>query len=454
MKSDGRSKRFDPGRIPDLVSSGSTAMVGGFGLVGAPLSVLGELAKSGVTSLTIVANNLGEPGLGLGALLRNGQVRHAIGSFFTSNPDAVAAIANGAITVELIPQGTLAEAIRAGGAGIPGFFTPTSAGTTLAANRDVRTISSVECVFQPAIRGDVALIKADRADELGNLTYRMTARNFNPAMATAADIVIAEVEEIVPVGSLSPDDIVTPHLFVDYLVEARTRREDLGTSSVTDAMRDPTDTEIAMAARVRKELRAGQVVNLGIGLPALVVRFIKPEDSIFIHTENGLLGAGPPPEAGSALEYPVDAAKHPLTELPGAAYFDSADSFAMIRGGHIDVAVMGALQVDRQGTLANWAVPPKTYGVGGAMDLAAGAQRVIVMMSHLAPNGSSKIVEQCSLPVTARNCVDTVITDMGLFRTRDGALILEEIMPGHSIDEIRAATATEFAYVPHANQSA
>lgn len=421
-------------------------MVGGFGLVGAPLQVLKALAASGVSDLTIIANNLGEPGLGLGALLRNGQVTHAIGSYFTSNPDGVAAISRGDITFELLPQGTLSEAIRAGGAGVLGFFTPTSAGTDLASGLEARAIDGVECVFQPGLRADIALVKAEVADELGNLGYRMTARNFNPIMATAADVVIAEVERIVPIGRLQAEEVVTPHLYVDHVVEATTSREDLGTSSVTDAMRAPTSAELRMAERVRRELRAGEVVNLGIGLPSLVVRYIRQEDGIFIHTENGLLGAGPPPDGGSALEYPVDAAKHPLTALPGAAYFDSASSFAMIRGGHVDVAVLGALQVDERGTLANWSVPPKTFGVGGAMDLASGARRVIAMMNHRTPDGRSKLVRECTLPVTARACIDLVVTDLAVFDITDRGLVLEELAPGATLDQVRTATDVPFEW--------
>ena len=444
-----QTKRIALTDIETLVSSGSRVMVGGFGLVGAPLNILTALAASEVGGLTIIANNLGEPGLGLGAVLRAGKVRHVIGTFFTSNPEAVEAISRGDITYELIPQGTMVEAIRAAGAGIPGFYTPTAAGSDLAKGREERSFDGIDCVFQPALHADVALIRADTADELGNLTYRMTARNFNPAMATAATTVIAEVQHIVPVGSLAPDQIITPHLYVDYIVEAPIRREDLGTSSCTDAMRNPTPVELVMAERVRGELSPGQVVNLGIGLPSLIVRYIRPEDGIHIHTENGLLGAGPPPEGpASAIDFPVDAAKHPLTAIPGAAYFDSTDSFAMIRGGRVDVAVMGALQVDQYGTLANWAVPPKTFGVGGAMDLARGARRVIVMMSHRAPNGSSKLVAACTLPVTARNCVDTIITNLGVFRVVSGRLILDEIMPGASLAEIRASTEAEFIVSP------
>ena len=201
------------------IRPGAALMVGGFGLVGAPLTLIEALRTSTDTgNLTIISNNLGEPGRGLGRLLLDGRVHKAVGSYFTSNPDVVRAHQDGRLEVELVPQGTLAESIRAGGAGIGGFYTRTGLGTPLTAGCEERVIHGERYVLQEARRADVALIRARTADELGNLTYAKTARNFNPDMATAADLVIAEVDEIVPVGALDPEAIVTPHLFVDVLV--------------------------------------------------------------------------------------------------------------------------------------------------------------------------------------------------------------------------------------------
>ena len=201
------------------IQTGDTVMVGGFGLVGAPLTLIDALADdSDATDLTVISNNIGEPGKGLGKLLRQGRIRRGISSFFTSNPEAVAAVNAGEMEATLLPQGTFAEAIRAGGAGIGGFFTPVAAGTLLAEGKEERLIDGVPHVLESPIRADVALVFAARADTLGNLWYRHTARNFNPLMATAAAITIAEAGEIVPVGELEPESIVTPHLYVDYLV--------------------------------------------------------------------------------------------------------------------------------------------------------------------------------------------------------------------------------------------
>jgi 3-oxoacid CoA-transferase len=428
-----------------LVREGTSLMAGGFGMTGAPVHLLHALAERGTGGLTFIGNNVGEPGLGGGRLLRNGQLRRAIGSFFTSNPEAVAASQQGRIEIQLLPQGSLAEAIRAGGAGIGGFFVPAAAGTDLGRTTETRTLNGQAQVFVPALRADVAFIRAWRADTAGNLVYRRTEQNFNRAMATAADLVIAEVEHIEPLGALDPDSIHTPGMFVDFLVQAHTTAEELGSSASTGARRaDPV--RLAMARRAHAELKRGDVVNLGIGIPTLVADLITAEQGIVLHTENGMLGVGPAPtDGGGAMDYPVNAGKIPVTALPGASYFDSADSFAMIRGGHVDVAIMGGLQVDADRNLANWAVPGKPLlGVGGAMDLASGARRLVVTLNHTEPDGRSKILPRCTLPLTALGAVDLIITELAVFGFEAGQLWLLEVMPGATLDEVRAKTAASF----------
>jgi 3-oxoadipate CoA-transferase alpha subunit len=210
----------DPAAAVAHVRSGDVVMVGGFGLVGAPLTLIDALVDhSDATDLTIVSNNIGEPGRGLGKLLRQGRIKRGISSYFTSNPEAVAAVNAGEIDATLLPQGTFAEAIRAGGAGIGGFFTPVAAGTLLAEGKEQRVLDGVAHVLELPLRADVALVYAARADRLGNLWYRRTARNFNPLMATAARITIAEAGQVVEVGELEPESVHTPHLYVDVLVE-------------------------------------------------------------------------------------------------------------------------------------------------------------------------------------------------------------------------------------------
>ncbi len=428
------------------VATGNMLIVGGFGMTGNPVHLLHAIADTGVKDLTYVGNNVGEPGLGGGRLLRNGQISKAIGSFFTSNPEAVAAAQEGRMTVELLPQGTLGEAIRAGGAGLGGFYTPTSAGTPLAEGRETKVIDGQEMVFIKPIRGDVSLIRAYKADTAGNLQYRMTENNFNQAAATASRLVIAEVEEIVPVGELDPNTIHTPGCFVDYLVQAHTSLEDLGSSaSVATSAKKVDDARMAMAQAVLDELNPGEVVNLGIGIPTLVADLITPESGIIMHTENGMLGVGPAPASGGALDFPVNAGKIPVTALPGSSYFDSATSFGMIRGGHVDVAVMGGLEVDQDGNLANWAVPGKPLlGVGGAMDLATGAKRLIVTMTHCDRDGNSKVRKQCTLPLTAKGVVDVLVTDRAVFHFTDGGIVLKKVMRGFTKDDIASSTEANY----------
>jgi 3-oxoacid CoA-transferase len=429
-----------------FVKSGDVLISGGFGMTGNPVHLMHALAETDVKDLTLIANNVSEAGLGGGRLLRNGQLKKAIGSYFTSNKEAVAAAQSGEIVCELLPQGTLAEALRAGGAGLGGFFTPTSAGTPLAEGRETRTIDGKEMVFIPALRGNVAFVRAWQADTAGNLKYRLTENNFNQCAATAAELVIAEVEEIVDVGVIDPNEIHTPGCFIDYLIQATLCEEDLGSSaSVSSSLKKVNDSRMNMARAALAELDKGNVVNLGIGIPTLVADLITPENGIILHSENGMLGVGPEPESGGALEFPVNAGKIPVTALPGSSYFDSSMSFGMIRGGHVDVAIMGGLQVDEQGNLANWAVPGKPLlGVGGAMDLASGAEKLIVTMTHCSKDGASKVVKECELPLTARGVVDVLITDLAVFRINADGLSLVKLMSGVTIEQVQESTQANF----------
>ena len=430
-----------------MVKDGDRLMAGGFGMTGNPVHLLHALAETKVQQLTYIGNNVGEQGLGGGRLLRNGQIKKAIGSFFTSNPEAVQAAQSKAIEVQLMPQGSLAEAIRAGGAGIGGFYTPTALGTAIGADSETKEINGRSYLFVPALRANVAFIRAWVADTAGNLVYRLTEQNFNKAMATAADLVIVEVETIVSEGELDPNQIHTPGCYVDYLVQAHTTLDDLGSSAtVAGTARRVDETRLQIAQRALAELQRGDIVNLGVGIPTLVADLITPAQGIILHTENGMLGVGPAPEAGGALDYPVNAGKVPVTALPGSSYFDSTDSFAMIRGGHVDVAIMGGLQVDAQANLANWAVPGRPLlGVGGAMDLAAGAKRLIITMTHTSRNGQPKIVPACTLPLTALKAVDMIVTDLAVFTFPANQLTLIELMPGATVEDVRAKTAAPFA---------
>jgi 3-oxoacid CoA-transferase B subunit len=200
-----------------------------------------------------------------------------------------------------------------------------------------------------------------------------------------------------------------------------------------------------IAARAARELYPGEIVNLGIGIPNLIPGFLEPGSEVFLHTENGLLGVGPRPDPEAHDPDDIDAAKQPVTALPGAAYFDSASSFAMIRGGHVDVAVLGALEVSARGDIANWAVPGRSVlGVGGAMDLVVGARRVVVTMTAHSSSGAPKIVDECTLPLTARGVADTIVTELSVFRVREGRLLLVEVLEGATLDDVAAASGASY----------
>jgi len=478
------------------LKSGDTLLSGGFGICGIPSGCIDAIADMGndkINNLTVVSNNCGIDSWGNGIMLGNKQIKRMVSSYVGENAIFAEQYLNGELEVEFVPQGTLAEKLRAGGAGIPAFYTPTGYATWIQdGNSPIKykpkseqssekgadniLLKSTEkptakftnkltgpegkdYVLEEAIIGDVAIIKANQCDTFGNCKWNGSSRNFNPDCATAGKFTIVECEEIVPLGYFKPEDIHLSGAFVNAIVQTNYPKK---IERVTTTTREKAETEMdftnmderqkkrfRIIKRAAQELTAGMVVNLGIGMPTLVPNFVADEvaNSIWLQSENGILGCGPYPYPGEEEADLINAGKETVTMIPGASLFSSSQSFGMIRGGHVDITILGAMEVSSNGDIANWIIPGAfVKGMGGAMDLVSCGSKVIATLEHCDKKGNSKIKKFCDLPLTGKNVVSKIITDLCVFEVdlENHKLILTELIDGQTIDDIKKATECDF----------
>jgi len=430
---------------------GASIAVSGFGTsYGFACSLLVAAKEKGVRNLTLVSNGLGAVGQLRGMLLvASGQVGKLIVSF-SSRPGmrtpADDQIEAGQVDVELVPQGILVERMRAAGAGIPAFYSPTGVGTPIAEGKEVREFNGKTYILEQALPVDYAFLRAFRADPLGNVQMRGSSRNFVPAFAKAAKCAIVEVDEIVGVGDIPPEMVGLPGILVHRVVKKTIEPDQarLAPRRAADKPRDyngkPSWTRQQMAQKTAALLEEGSYVNLGTGIPTLVSNYITGRD-ITLHGENGILGYGQMVE-GEAIDNDVFNASGQFVEaLPGVSYFDSIASFEMARSGKLHAVVLGAYQVDQEGNLANFSLgDARLGGIGGAMDLVAGKQQLIIMMEHRDSQGRPKLVRRCQYPLTGVECVDVVVTDLAILRRVNGEFVIDEVADGFTFEEVQALT--------------
>lgn len=438
------------------IHDGATIAIAGFS-VGHRFasSLLMALRDQGTKNLTLVCNSMGGPGEIRGQVLAEKKQVKKIIAAFSVRPGLPTAteeqINKGEMEVELVPQGILVERCRAGGAGIPAFYSPTSVGSLLTAGKEIREFDGKPHVMETAIKVDFALLRGYRADRSGNVQCRGGSLNFNPAFAKSAKCAIVEVDEIVETGAIPPELINIPNIFVARVVKATVPMDTEALRRVPRRAPDtaklyngkPALTRAGIGKRAAGLVKEGSYVNLGTGIPTQVSNFLEERD-VWLHAENGVLGYGKM-VAGDDVDLDIYNASGQFVALkPGASFFDSVTSFEMARGGFIDTVILGAYEVDQYGNVANWSTSDeKRGGIGGAMDLVAGDCELIIVMEHCDSKGRPKLKKKCTYPLTAAGRVNYVVTDLALLHWVDGRFVLEEVAPGFTPEEVMALAEME-----------
>ena len=445
------------------VPDGATIAIAGFS-VGHRFatSLILALREKGTKNLTLVCNSLGDPGATRGQILaENNQVKKLMAAFSVRPGTPTASeeqITKGNMEVELVPQGILVERCRAGGAGVPAFYSPTSVGTDLVEGREIREFGGKPYVLEYAIHVDYAFCRGYRADRLGNVQFRGGSQNFNPSFAKSARYAIVEVDEIVEPGVIPPELIDLPGIFVQRIVKTTQvadgkawRRPERRPSDKPRLYNDkPALTRAGIAKRAAALVKEGTYVNLGVGIPTMVSNYLQDRD-VILHAENGVLGYGQMVTTEEEIDPDVyNAAGQFVALKPGASFFDSVTSFEMARGGWIDTVILGAYEVDETGSVANWSTSDaKRGGIGGAMDLLSGEGDLIIVMEHTDSKGRPKLRKRCTYPLTGKNCVSYVVTDLALLRWDTDRFVVDEVAPGFTPQEVIALTEMDIGSGPN-----
>ncbi|HZM48761.1 MAG TPA: 3-oxoacid CoA-transferase [Burkholderiales bacterium] len=445
------------------VPDGASVAIAGFGVAHRfANSLILALREKGAKNLTVVCNSLGDPGAIRGQILaENKQIKKLIAAFSVrpgTPTSSEAQITAGEMEVELVPQGILVERCRAGGAGIPAFYSPTSVGTDLVKGREIREFNGKPYVLEPAINVDYALLRGYRADRLGNTQFRGGSQNFNPSFAKAAKCAIVEVDEIVEPGVIPPDLIDLPGIFVKRVVKTTQvsdgkawRRPERRPSDKPRLYGDkPAVTRQAIAKNAAKLVKEGTYVNLGVGIPTMVSNYLQGRD-VILHAENGVLGYGRMVSEENEIDPDIyNAAGQFVALTPGASFFDSVTSFEMARGGWIHTVILGAYEVDQTGSVANWSTADaKRGGIGGAMDLLSGKGDLIIVMEHTDSKGRPKLRKKCTYPLTGQGCVSYVVTDLAVLRWDKTRFVIDAVAPGFTAQEVIALTEMDVVAAPH-----
>ena len=444
--------------IPD----GATIAIAGFGVAHRfANSLIVALRDKGTKELCLVCNSLGDPGATRGQILAESKQVKKLVAAFSVRPGTPTAseeqIGAGEMAVELVPQGILVERCRAGGAGIPAFYSPTSVGTALTEGREIRDFDGKPHVLEYAIHVDYAFLRGYRADRLGNVQFRGGSQNFNPSFAKAARVAIVEVDAIVEPGGIPPELVDLPGIFVSRVVKTT---QTVDGKAWRRPERRPSDkprlyngkpglTRAGIAKRAAALVKDGTYVNLGVGIPTMVSNYLQDRD-VILHAENGVLGYGKMVSEENEIDPDIyNAAGQFVSLKPGASFFDSVTSFEMARGGRIDTVILGAYEVDATGSVANWSTADaKRGGIGGAMDLLSGKGDLIIVMEHADSKGRAKLRRKCTYPLTGTGCVTYVVTDLALLHWQDGRFVLQEVAPGFTAREVQELTEMEVVAAP------